>query len=218
MTVYPIVTALTGIQFANLLPYLTQVVLTMSGTRSPGPPVSLPANSCPPGVPFGPVHFTDYPLKSEYKDYTPEKILKLDSLAHMQSEVRYNHQGLWIFSTPKLFRGKFKYLPAYNLCMELPVTSKPMPAPSPNLPTDHTGKLFRIVYITLTGVIDTIIQAASPWSWVEKSFSYLFKLAPLLCGLYPQKSWLKSSLKMTGWLPKIGSLINWRTKLGQSQM
>ncbi|KAJ9090486.1 hypothetical protein DSO57_1001944 [Entomophthora muscae] len=31
MTVYPIVAALTGFQFANLLPYLTQVVPTMSG-------------------------------------------------------------------------------------------------------------------------------------------------------------------------------------------
>ncbi|KAJ9048440.1 hypothetical protein DSO57_1035057 [Entomophthora muscae] len=60
-----------------------------------------------PGVPFGPVYFTDYPLKSEYKEYTLEKILKLDPLARIQSAIRYNQQGLWIFSTPKLFRGKF---------------------------------------------------------------------------------------------------------------
>ncbi|KAJ9077650.1 hypothetical protein DSO57_1014672 [Entomophthora muscae] len=31
MTVYPIATALTGFQFSNLLPYLLQVVSTMSG-------------------------------------------------------------------------------------------------------------------------------------------------------------------------------------------
>ncbi|KAJ9057445.1 hypothetical protein DSO57_1022617 [Entomophthora muscae] len=31
MTVYPIVTALTGFQFSNLMPYLLQVVPTMSG-------------------------------------------------------------------------------------------------------------------------------------------------------------------------------------------
>ncbi|KAJ9077852.1 hypothetical protein DSO57_1012890 [Entomophthora muscae] len=119
-------------------------------------------------------------MKSEYKDYTPEKILELYPLARIQSAVRYNPQGLWIFSTPKLFRGKFNYLPAYKLCMEPPLTPKPMPASSPNLPTDHTGKLFGIVYITLTGVIDTIIPATSLWSWVGKSFSYIFKLAPLL--------------------------------------
>ncbi|KAJ9059521.1 hypothetical protein DSO57_1001592 [Entomophthora muscae] len=108
----------------------------------------------------------EYPLKPEYKDYTPEKIVELDYLAHIQSAVRYKCQGLWIFSTPKYFRGKFNYLPAYKLCMEPPVTPKPMPASSPNLPTDHTGKLFGIVYIILTGVNDPIIPATSPWSWV----------------------------------------------------
>ncbi|KAJ9073643.1 hypothetical protein DSO57_1014069 [Entomophthora muscae] len=53
--------------------------------------------------------------------------------------------------------------------MESPVTPKPMSASLPDLPTDHTGKLFGIVYIILIGVIDTIIPAASPWSWVGKS-------------------------------------------------
>ncbi|KAJ9051593.1 hypothetical protein DSO57_1003146 [Entomophthora muscae] len=144
-----------------LLPYIVFAFYQIS-TRFSGPPVPLPAVFCPPGAPFGPIHFTDYPLKSEYKDYTPEKILKLDTLARIQSAIRYNHQGLWIFSTPKLFRGKFNYLPAYNIHMKLPVTSKPMPASLPDLPTDHTGKLFGIVYITLTGVIDTIIPVASP--------------------------------------------------------
>ncbi|KAJ9060616.1 hypothetical protein DSO57_1028982 [Entomophthora muscae] len=150
----------------QLLPYFVFAIYQFS-SRSPGPPAPLPAVSCPPGVPFGPVHFTNYPLKSEYKDYTPEKILKLNPLACIQSTIRYNQQGPWIFSTPKLFRGKFNYLPAYNLSMELPVTPKPMPASAPNLPTDYTGNLFRIVYITLTWVIDTIILAVvlAPLLW-----------------------------------------------------
>ncbi|KAJ9083726.1 hypothetical protein DSO57_1031817 [Entomophthora muscae] len=122
-------------------------------TRSSGPPSPLPADSCPTGVPFGPVHFTEYPLKPEYKDYIPENILELDSLACIQSSVRYNRQDPWILLTSKLFRGKFNYLPAYDLYMEPPVTPKPMPASSPNLPTNHSSKLFGIVYITLTGVI-----------------------------------------------------------------
>ncbi|KAJ9077050.1 hypothetical protein DSO57_1020312 [Entomophthora muscae] len=69
--------------------------------------------------------------------------------------------------------------------MEPPVTPKPMPASSHNLPTDHTSKLFGIVYIALTEVIDTIILAAGLWSWVGRSFSYLFKLAPLLWWALP---------------------------------
>ncbi|KAJ9078302.1 hypothetical protein DSO57_1007856 [Entomophthora muscae] len=68
------------------------------------------------------------------------------------------------------------------------VTPKPMRASSPNLPTDHSGKLFGIVYITLTGVIDTIILAAGLWSWVGKSASYLLKLAPLLWWASPAKN------------------------------
>ncbi|KAJ9081050.1 hypothetical protein DSO57_1018671 [Entomophthora muscae] len=112
----------------QLLPYFVFAIYEIS-TRSSGPPAPLPADSCPPGVPFGPVHFTEYPLKSEYKYYTPEKILKLDPLACIQSAVRYNCQGSWVFSTPKLFRGKFNYLPAYKLCMEPPVTPKLIPPP-----------------------------------------------------------------------------------------
>ncbi|KAJ9081813.1 hypothetical protein DSO57_1010922 [Entomophthora muscae] len=171
----------------QLLPYFVFAIYQFS-TRSPGPPAPLPPVLRPPGVPFGLIHFTDYPLKPKYKDYTPEKKLELNPLARIQSEVRYNRQGLWIFSIPKLFRGKFNYLPAYNLLMGLPVNPKPTPASSPNLPTNHTGKLFGIVYITLKGVIDTIILTTGPWSWVGKSVSYLFKLAPLLWWALPSKN------------------------------
>ncbi|KAJ9054840.1 hypothetical protein DSO57_1010030 [Entomophthora muscae] len=89
--------------------------------------------------------------------------------------------------------------------MEPPVTSKPIPTSSPNLSTNHSGKLFGIVYITLTGVIDTKILAAGPWSWVGKSASYLFKLAPLLWTL-PAKNpaWVtpeNNGLAAQDWIP-----------------
>ncbi|KAJ9067703.1 hypothetical protein DSO57_1036463 [Entomophthora muscae] len=72
--------------------------------------------------------------------------------------------------------------------MEPPVTPKSMPASLPNLLAGHSGKLFGIVYTTLTGVIDTIIPADSPWSWVGKLASYLLKLAPLLWWALPAKN------------------------------
>ncbi|KAJ9071068.1 hypothetical protein DSO57_1000744 [Entomophthora muscae] len=62
-----------------------------------------------------------------------------------------------------------------------------MPTSSPDLSTNHTGKLFGIVYITLTGVVDTIVPAAGPWSWAGKSASYLLKLASLLWWALPAK-------------------------------
>ncbi|KAJ9084954.1 hypothetical protein DSO57_1018846 [Entomophthora muscae] len=143
----------------------------------------------------------------------PEKILKLNPLARIQSAIRYNQQGPWIFSTPKFFRGKFNYLPAYNLPMEPPVTPKPMPTSLPDLPTNHSGKLFGIAYITLTGVIDTIIPAASPWSWVGKSASYLLKLAPLLWWTLPAKNPAQVTPENDGlvaqvWIPDINGAFN----------
>ncbi|KAJ9056013.1 hypothetical protein DSO57_1037433 [Entomophthora muscae] len=90
--------------------------------------------------------------------------------------------------------------------MKPPVTPKPMLASLPDLPTDHTGKLFGIVYINLSGVIDTIIPTAGPWSWVGKSVSYLFKLAPLLWWALPAKTPAhvtpeNSGLTTQDWIP-----------------
>ncbi|KAJ9063432.1 hypothetical protein DSO57_1000025 [Entomophthora muscae] len=206
----------------QLLPYFVFAVYQFS-SRSPGPPAPLPAVFCPPGAPFGPVHFTEYPLKPEYKDYTPEKILELDLLARIQSAIRYNCQGLWIFSTPKLFRGKFNYLPAYNIYMEPPVTPKPMPASSSDLPTNHTSKLFGIVYITLTGMMDTIIPAAGPWLWVGKSTSYLLKLAPLLWWALPAKNLARVTPENNGlaaqdWIPDTQSIIPATEKVINQQL
>ncbi|KAJ9071597.1 hypothetical protein DSO57_1035438 [Entomophthora muscae] len=97
--------------------------------------------------------------------------------------------------------------------MEPPVTPKSMPASLPDLPTDHTIKLFGIVYITLTGVINTIIPAAGPWSWVGKSISYLFKLAPLLWWALPAKSLAQvtpenNRLATQDWIPDNDNVQN----------
>ncbi|KAJ9057580.1 hypothetical protein DSO57_1021269 [Entomophthora muscae] len=90
--------------------------------------------------------------------------------------------------------------------MEPPVTPKPMPASSPDLPTNHISKLFGIVYITLTGVVDTIVLAAGQWSWLGKSASYLLKLAPLLWWALPAKNLAQVTSKTGGpptqeWVP-----------------
>ncbi|KAJ9083263.1 hypothetical protein DSO57_1036427 [Entomophthora muscae] len=83
---------------------------------------------------------------------------------------------------------------------------KPMPASSPDLPTNHTSKLIGMVYITLTGVVDTIVPDASLWSWVGKSASYLLKLAPLLWWALPAKPQPKLPLETVGQPPETGSL------------
>ncbi|KAJ9078837.1 hypothetical protein DSO57_1002468 [Entomophthora muscae] len=92
--------------------------------------------------------------------------------------------------------------------MEPPVTPKLMPASSPNLPTNHTSKLFGMVYVILTGVVDTIVPAARLWSWVGKSASYLLRLAPLLWWALPAKTLAQVIPKNSGpaaqdWVPDI---------------
>ncbi|KAJ9088832.1 hypothetical protein DSO57_1019267 [Entomophthora muscae] len=92
--------------------------------------------------------------------------------------------------------------------MEPPVTPKPMPASSPDLLTNHTSKLFGIVYITLTGMVETIVPAAGLWSWVGKSASYLLKLVPLLWWALPAKTLAQVTPENDGRLPKTGSLTD----------
>ncbi|KAJ9087654.1 hypothetical protein DSO57_1030959 [Entomophthora muscae] len=148
-----------------------------------------------PGAPFGPVHFTEYPLKPEYKDYTANNILAWDPLARTTELTRNNQEGPWYITKPRLFRDKYNFLPIYQMDMEPPVTPKPIPASAAELPLDHTNKLFGIVYITLTGVIDTIVPAASPLKFCGPPLALDWDVFPRLskkwptCSQNPSKTW-----------------------------
>ncbi|KAJ9062425.1 hypothetical protein DSO57_1010881 [Entomophthora muscae] len=159
-----------------------------------------------PGAPFGPVYFTEYPLKPEYKDYISDNILARDPLARITERTRYNQEGPWYITKPCLFRDKYNFFPAYQIDMKPSVTPKPMPTSSAKLPLDHTNKLFGIVYVTLTGVIDTIVPAAGPWLWLGKSMSYLIKLSSILWWALLTQSVIcqfpdASELANQGWFP-----------------
>ncbi|KAJ9077053.1 hypothetical protein DSO57_1020315 [Entomophthora muscae] len=177
-----------------------------------------------PGAPFGPIHFTEYPLKPKYRDSTTTNILAQNPLARTTERTRYNQEGPWYITKPRLFRDKYNFLPAYQIDMEPPVTPKPMPASSAKLPLDHTNKLFGIVYITLTGEIDTIVPAAGLWLWLGKSMSYLIKLAPIIWWALPTQSTTRqfpdaSKPANQGWFPdkiqepNFKSLLNATSKL-----
>ncbi|KAJ9071680.1 hypothetical protein DSO57_1034550 [Entomophthora muscae] len=115
--------------------------------------------------------------------------LNIGALAHQIGNIFPFKQGPWHYSKSILFKDKYNLLSAYQLNMKLPITPKLMSMSPPKLPMDHSNKLFEIVYITLSGVIDTIILDASLWSWVGKSFVYFFKLAPILWWALPAKTW-----------------------------
>ncbi|KAJ9052098.1 hypothetical protein DSO57_1037568 [Entomophthora muscae] len=69
--------------------------------------------------------------------------------------------------------------------METPPTPKTdclHPTPGLSLPT--ANQYAGIAYITLAGLVDTMVPAAGPWALVGRSASYLINIAPLLwCAL-----------------------------------
>ncbi|KAJ9056998.1 hypothetical protein DSO57_1026658 [Entomophthora muscae] len=67
--------------------YLDEPLMENINERPSGPSALLPAYFCLTGVLFGPVHFTEYPLKPEYTDYIPKKVLELYSLAHKKHQL-----------------------------------------------------------------------------------------------------------------------------------
>ncbi|KAJ9051066.1 hypothetical protein DSO57_1008329 [Entomophthora muscae] len=69
-----------------------------------------PANSpqalyCPPGAPFGPVHFTEYPPNPAYSEYNLETIFIADPLARTISTDYVGRKGKRIEIPPLLFKG-----------------------------------------------------------------------------------------------------------------
>ncbi|KAJ9071753.1 hypothetical protein DSO57_1033861 [Entomophthora muscae] len=98
--------------FPQLLPYFILVICQLT-QRSYDPPASPPSTYRLPGAPFGLVHFTEYPLKPEYKDYTADNILAWDPLARTKELTRYNQEDPWYVNKPCLFRDKYNFFPAY---------------------------------------------------------------------------------------------------------
>ncbi|KAJ9086931.1 hypothetical protein DSO57_1038444 [Entomophthora muscae] len=140
---------------------------------------------CLPGAPFGPVYFTEYLLKPKYREYTANNILAQDLLARTTELIGYNQEGPWYVTKPHLFRDKYNFLSAYQIDMKSPFSPKQIFSSVAGLPLDSTNKLFGIVCITLTEVIDTIVPAVGSWSWVGKSIFCLIKLAPILWWALP---------------------------------
>ncbi|KAJ9051647.1 hypothetical protein DSO57_1002782 [Entomophthora muscae] len=49
-------------------------------------------------------------------------------------------------------------------------------------------QLFGVLYITLTGLVDSMVPNSGPWSLLGQSVSYVIKLAPILWWALPASS------------------------------
>ncbi|KAJ9070536.1 hypothetical protein DSO57_1006875 [Entomophthora muscae] len=95
----------------------------------------------------------------------------------------------------------------------------PLLTPQPDRPLEPTAatettstQLFGVLYITLTGLVDSMVPNSGPWSLLRQSVSYIIKLAPILwwalpAGLaVPHPKPPKASTY--NWLPDTESQIN----------
>ncbi|KAJ9087573.1 hypothetical protein DSO57_1031822 [Entomophthora muscae] len=118
--------------------------------------------------------------------YNLETILIADPLARTRETEYMGHEGKRIKVTPLLFKDKYNYLPAYFVPMTLPLTPQPdCPMETPTAAETTSTQLFGVLYINLTGMVDTMVPNPGPWSLLGQSVSYIIKLAPILWWALP---------------------------------
>ncbi|KAJ9061370.1 hypothetical protein DSO57_1021416 [Entomophthora muscae] len=161
---------------------------------------------CPPGAPFGPVHFTKYPPNPAYLEFTLAGILIHDPEARTrETEVLYR-EGTKIIWPPLLFQDKYNFLPTYLVPMTPPLTLRPNRLQESVTTNESTStQVFGVMYITLTRLIDSMVPVSRPWAVLGKLLSYIVKLAPILWWALPAgpAGCLPASSQEppTGWIP-----------------
>ncbi|KAJ9054403.1 hypothetical protein DSO57_1015032 [Entomophthora muscae] len=85
--------------------------------------------------------------------------------------------------------------------------------PQPDRPLEPTAaaetistQLFGVLYITFTGLVDSVVPNSGPWSLLRSSVSYIIKLAPILWWALPAGSAAPhpklSNASTYDWLPE----------------
>ncbi|KAJ9057143.1 hypothetical protein DSO57_1025301 [Entomophthora muscae] len=70
--------------------------------------------------------------------------------------------------------------------MTPPLTLQPdCPIETPTAGETTSTQLFGVLYITLTGMVDSMVPNSGPWSLLVQSISYIIKLAPILWWALP---------------------------------
>ncbi|KAJ9083975.1 hypothetical protein DSO57_1028929 [Entomophthora muscae] len=93
-------------------------------------------------------------------------------------------KSLWALTItiyPLIFNGKYNNPAAYLVPMEPPLTPKSIISTPPT--SDATGQnsqFLGVLYLALTGLIDSALPAAGPWAVAGKALSYLVKLGSII--------------------------------------
>ncbi|KAJ9055498.1 hypothetical protein DSO57_1003198 [Entomophthora muscae] len=200
--------------FNQVIPYLLLVLLHLQSTScSSVPHTHLPQETTdqlpdlyfPPGTSFGPVHFTKYPPSPAYLEFTLEEILIYNPEARTRETETVYREGIKITIPPLLFCNKYNYMPTYLVPMTPPHTPQPKHLQESVAANEFTStQIFGVMYITLTGFIDSMVPASGPWAILGKLLSYIVKLAPILWWALPAGPTgclpMSSQKPPTGWI------------------
>ncbi|KAJ9048671.1 hypothetical protein DSO57_1032552 [Entomophthora muscae] len=138
------------------------------------------------------------PLNPAYLEFTIEEILIYNPEARTRETETVYREGHKITIPSLLFRDKYNHLPAYLVPMTPPLTQRPNCLQESVAANESTfTQIFGVIYITLTGLIDSIVPTSRPWALLGKLLSYIVKLAPIL--------WWALPAGPTGWIPDIDS-------------
>ncbi|KAJ9070757.1 hypothetical protein DSO57_1004349 [Entomophthora muscae] len=119
-------------------------------------------------------------------EYYLETILIADPLERTRETEYIGHEGKRIEVLPLFFKDKYNYLLVYFVLMTTPLTPQPdHPMESPTAAETMSTQLFGVLYITLTGMVDSMAPTSGPWSLLGQSMSYIIKLAPILWWALP---------------------------------
>ncbi|KAJ9081204.1 hypothetical protein DSO57_1017218 [Entomophthora muscae] len=146
------------------------------------------------------------PPNPAYLEFTLEEILIYDPEAITRETNTVYREGHKITIPPLLFLNKYNYLPAYLVPMTLPLTPWPnCPQESVTTNESTSTQIFGVMYITLTGLIDSMVPASRPWALLGKLLFYIIKLAPILWWALPVgpagRPPASSQEPPTGWIP-----------------
>ncbi|KAJ9069871.1 hypothetical protein DSO57_1014193, partial [Entomophthora muscae] len=137
--------------------------------------------SCPPNALFGPVHFTDYPPNPDHKPWTL-KDLQWYTLPNAPKEPYHIVcDGREITIYPLIFNRKYNNPAAYLVSMKSPPTPKLTISIPPT--SDANGQIIQflgVLYLALTGLIDSALPVAGLWAVAGKAIFYLVKLGPII--------------------------------------
>ncbi|KAJ9077733.1 hypothetical protein DSO57_1013998 [Entomophthora muscae] len=140
----------------------------------------------PPNAPFGPVHFTEYLPNPDHKPWTLEDLqwYTFPNAPKEPYQIVCDGKVITIYSL--IFNKKYNNSAAYLVPMEPPLTPElTFSTPPTSDATGQSSQFLGVLYLALTGLIDSALPAAGPWAVTGKALFYLVKLGLIIWWTIP---------------------------------